>query len=730
MKNKTNPIGVGITVLAVLALLIALLPGRASAAKTPESSVTLTFSDSGVTASGTESGYKIEGTDLTINASGVYTLTGSCAEGSVTVKKGTTGVTLVLDGLTLASSDGAPLCLNKESGVTVYLAGVNTLTDDEDPADEESTDASVADAFDGAAVKVKANASLTITGSGTLNVNGNAKNGVKGGDDAVIVIESGKLNITAAQDGVNANADLTITGGTLNVSATDDGIHSDATLTIGAEGASTGPTISILSSTEGIEGADIVLNAGTGTIIATDDGINAAADGVASSLTVNGGEWYVNADGDGLDAGGDSNGDNGTIVLNGGTVTVFGAANDGNSALDAGRGITYNGGTLLAVGMSGMAETPSGGNVLVFGGRSGGMGGMQPPQGNGGMQNGGTQNGTNGSFPQPPQNGGQNQMGGMPGGMGGPQGNMQPPQGGDNARGPQMGNQNGGNQPPQMNGSNNSSISITSGSKIVITDASGNVVCEATGVKNANCVVFASDKIAEGETYTLTVDGKEAATATAGETSGMTGGFGGTGGMGGMNGMNGQQPQFGGREQQNGQQPQANNQTNSQTQPQTNNQSNNQTNSQTQPNTTAPAAANEPVKAVVSPQKLTVNSAECKAEAYNIGGYNYFKLRDLATLLNGTNSQFSVVYDDARRTVVIVTGSAYTSVGGELATGKDNSASVVKSTQSVEINGKTVELTAYNLGGSNFFKLRDLADALGFDVDYDQTTNTAVVTSR
>jgi len=69
-------------------------------------------------------------------------------------------------------------------------------------------------------------------------------------------------------------------------------------------------------------------------------------------------------------------------------------------------------------------------------------------------------------------------------------------------------------------------------------------------------------------------------------------------------------------------------------------------------------------------------------------------------------------------------------VGGELATGKDNSASVVKSTQSVEINGKTVELTAYNLGGSNFFKLRDLADALGFDVDYDQTTNTAVVTSR
>ena len=64
------------------------------------SNVTFTFTDSGVTAAGeTDTGYEIDGTALTITSSGTYTVSGSCADGSIKVKKGTTGVTLVLDGL-------------------------------------------------------------------------------------------------------------------------------------------------------------------------------------------------------------------------------------------------------------------------------------------------------------------------------------------------------------------------------------------------------------------------------------------------------------------------------------------------------------------------------------------------------------------------------------------------------------------------------------------------------
>lgn len=98
-----------------LALLASVCPLTASAASAPSADTTLTFSDSGITASGAESGYKIEGTDLTINAAGTYKLTGSCNEGSVKVKKETTGVTLVLEDLDLTSSATAPLSCNKST---------------------------------------------------------------------------------------------------------------------------------------------------------------------------------------------------------------------------------------------------------------------------------------------------------------------------------------------------------------------------------------------------------------------------------------------------------------------------------------------------------------------------------------------------------------------------------------------------------------------------------------
>lgn len=38
-------------------------------------------------------------------------------------------------------------------------------------------------------------------------------------------------------------------------------------------------------------------------------------------------------------------------------------------------------------------------------------------------------------------------------------------------------------------------------------------------------------------------------------------------------------------------------------------------------------------------------------------------------------------------------------------------------------------LSVYNIGGSNFFQLRELGTALGFTVDYDAATNTAIVLS-
>ena len=94
--------------------------------------------------------------------------------------------------------------------------------------------------------------------------------------------------------------------------------------------------------------------------MASDDGINAggSSDNASTNamagdanceLTINGGNVYVNAAGDGVDS-------NGYTYFNGGKVIVDGPTNNGNGSLDSGLGIIMNGGEVIAVGFSGMAS--------------------------------------------------------------------------------------------------------------------------------------------------------------------------------------------------------------------------------------------------------------------------------------------------------------------------------------------------------------------------------------
>ncbi len=142
-----------------------------------------------------------------------------------------------------------------------------------------------------------------------------------------------------------------------------------------------------------------------------------------------------------------------------------------------------------------------------------------------------------------------------------------------------------------------------------------------------------------------------------------------------------------------------------------------------------PARALSP-KVVASAQNFVVDGKSVKAEIYNIDGSNYFKLRDLAYLLMGTTAEFGVGYDPNADSVIIVPGMPYETAGGELTPGADKSATAVPSGQHIWIKDADAEaLSIYNIGGNNFFKLRDLGSALRFFVGYDQETNTAVVNS-
>ena len=132
-------------------------------------------------------------------------------------------------------------------------------------------------------------------------------------------------------------------------------------------------------------------------------------------------------------------------------------------------------------------------------------------------------------------------------------------------------------------------------------------------------------------------------------------------------------------------------------------------------------------KVVVSNQSLKVNGEAADCEKYNVNDNNFFKLRDLAMLLNGTTSQFNVDFDGEKREVYITTGEAYTPDGSELQTGEDKSATCVTSTWKVLIDGEETDILAYNIGGNNYFKLRDLGKTVHFYVHYDEATRTMLV---
>ena len=139
------------------------------------SNVTFTFTGSGVTAAGeTDTGYEIDGTALTITSSGTYTVSGSCADGSIKVKKGTTGVTLVLSELTLTSEDTAAITCGKSSEVTILVSNgtENSLSDTEQNNDDNYPENENAE---NAVIKCKDGSTVTLCGDGELTITANGK---------------------------------------------------------------------------------------------------------------------------------------------------------------------------------------------------------------------------------------------------------------------------------------------------------------------------------------------------------------------------------------------------------------------------------------------------------------------------------------------------------------------------------------------------------------------------
>ena len=118
-----------------------------------------------------------------------------------------------------------------------------------------------------------------------------------------------------------------------------------------------------------------------------------------------------------------------------------------------------------------------------------------------------------------------------------------------------------------------------------------------------------------------------------------------------------------------------------------------------------------------------VNGNQISFDAYNINNNNYFKLRDVAKVLNGTNKQFEVTWDSSKNAINILSNKPYTTVGGELTSGDGSTKSATLSTSEVYVDGEQAKITAYNINGNNYFKLRDIGEIFDFSVDWNANNN-------
>ncbi|MCB0113066.1 MAG: carbohydrate-binding domain-containing protein [Caldilineaceae bacterium] len=348
--------------------------------------VAISLNGDSITAAGT--GVRVDGSTVTITAPGTYSLSGTLTDGQIVVDSAADGdVYLVLNGVDMRSSTSAPIFVADADEVVIVLApGTENYVADAATyiyasAEEDEPNAAIFSKSD-----------LTIYGEGSLVVVGNYNDAIASKDG--LIIASGNITATAADDGIRGKDYLIVKDGVLTVTAQGDGLKSDneedatlgyilienGSLNIAAGGdaiqavsdvmiadgefvisAGGGSNSRIASgaSAKGIKATvRVVIDGGTFTIDAADDAIHAN-----DNITLNGGSFAIASGDDGVHA-------DATLTINGGDIDISRSYEGIESAV-----ITVNGGDIHIVssddGLNGAGGVDGSGMAQGFGGRPG-----------------------------------------------------------------------------------------------------------------------------------------------------------------------------------------------------------------------------------------------------------------------------------------------------------------------------------------------------------------------
>ena len=140
-------------------------------------------------------------------------------------------------------------------------------------------------------------------------------------------------------------------------------------------------------------------------------------------------------------------------------------------------------------------------------------------------------------------------------------------------------------------------------------------------------------------------------------------------------------------------------------------------------------AESKTVDAVKNTKKVTLDGEEVMVGAYDVEGYNYLKLRDIAAILNGKKCQFSVGYDEPTKLISVELAKDYEKVEGDLAEIKDEKAKAIVSVKKILVNGEEKEVKTALINEYNYMQLRDLASLVGLGVKYDAANKVIMLKS-
>ena len=131
-------------------------------------------------------------------------------------------------------------------------------------------------------------------------------------------------------------------------------------------------------------------------------------------------------------------------------------------------------------------------------------------------------------------------------------------------------------------------------------------------------------------------------------------------------------------------------------------------------------AESKTVDAVKNTKKITLDGEEVMVGAYDVEGYNYLKLRDVAAILNTKKCQFNVGFDKPTKLITVELAKGYEKVEGDLAEIKDEKAKAIVSVKKILVNGEEKEIKTALINEYNYMQLRDLGTLVGLGVGYDK----------